>query len=157
MAAASMSDIDFRVTAFDAPESVELIGELQAEYMVRYGTGDETPVDAREFAAPRGIFVVGWDAELPVACGGVRVTAPGLAELKRMYVRVAARRRGIARQLLTRLEDEARLLGAGMLRLQTGLQQPEAIAMYESAGYTGTEPFGHYADEPLARHFAKAL
>jgi GNAT superfamily N-acetyltransferase len=152
-----MSDIEFKVMAYDAPESAELIGELEAEYVVRYGTTDETPVDAGEFAAPCGVFVVGFDGELPVACGGVRVIEPGLAELKRMYVRAATRRRGIARQLLTRLEDEARLLGAVRLRLETGLRQPEAIAMYASAGYTSTEPFGHYAGQPLSRHFAKDL
>lgn len=152
-----MSDITFRVTPFDAPESRLLIGEVQAEYVERYGGPDETPVDPAEFAPPHGIFVVGWDICELVACGGVRITAPGVAELKRMYVRASARRRGIARTLLGRLEDEARGLGAGLLRLETGSRQPEAIALYESAGYAATEPFGHYACEPESRHFAKEL
>ena len=74
-----------------------------------------------------------------------------------MYVIPAARRRGIARALLDHLEDEARTLGATRLRLETGLHQPEAIALYASAGYVETEPFGHYAGAPLARHLAKNL
>jgi GNAT superfamily N-acetyltransferase len=152
-----VSDIEFRVTAFDAPESAELIEEVQGEYVVRYGGRDETAVDPAEFVPPQGVFIVGWDGDLPVACGGVRITGPGLAELKRVFVRAAARRRGIARQLLDRLENEARSLGAARLRLETGIRQPEAIAMYESAGYTDTDPFGHYADEPLSRHLAKVL
>lgn len=152
-----MSDIDFKVTPFDAPESRLLIEEVQAEYVERYGGPDETPVDPAEFAPPQGVFLVGWDICELVACGGVRITEPGLAVLKRMYVRAQARRRGIARLLLARLEDEARALGAAVLRLETGARQPEAIALYEAAGFLETDPFGHYANEPESRHFAKRL
>jgi GNAT superfamily N-acetyltransferase len=152
-----MSDLCFRVTPFDAPESALLINEVQAEYVARYGGVDETPVDPTEFAPPNGIFVVGWDICDLVACGGVRLVEPGVAELKRMYVRVAARRRGIARMLLARLEDEAHAIGATTLRLETGLRQPEAIALYTSAGYVATEPFGFYAGAPESRHYAKQL
>jgi ribosomal protein S18 acetylase RimI-like enzyme len=74
-----------------------------------------------------------------------------------MYVAPAVRRRGIARALLSRLEIEARALGASVLRLETGLHQPEAIALYESAGYVEIEPFGYYANAPLARHLARQL
>jgi len=92
-----------------------------------------------------------------VACGGLRLVAADVGELKRMYVVPTARRRGIARALLHHLEDGARLLGASRLRLETGLNQPEAIALYESAGYQPTEPFGPYAEHVLARHLAKSL
>ena len=152
-----MSDLAFRITPFDAPESALLIEEVQAEYVERYGGPDEAPVDPSDFAPPHGVFVVGWESCALVGCGGVRVTEPGIAELKRMYVRQAARRRGIARQLLARVEDEARALGATTLRLETGLRQPEAIALYTSAGYVATEPFGYYAGHPNSRHFAKQL
>jgi GNAT superfamily N-acetyltransferase len=152
-----MSDIEVSVAAYDAPTVAEMIAELQAEYVVRYGSGDDTPVRASEFAPPNGIFVIGSDDETPVACGGIRLTAPGVAELKRMYVRAPARRRGIARFLLARLEDEARALGASRVQLETGRRQPEAIAMYEAAGYEPTDPFGHYADAPESVHLAKDL
>lgn len=149
--------IEFRVAAFDASESVELIEEVQQEYVLRYGVRDLTHLEAAEFAPPRGIFVVGWEADQSVGCGGVRIVEAGVGELKRMYVVAASRRRGIARALLGRLEIEAHVLGAAVLRLETGLHQPEAIALYESAGYLVTEPFGYYANAPLARHLAKHL
>lgn len=152
-----MSSVEFRVAAFDAQESVVLTEAVQEEYVMRYGGRDETRVDAAEFAPPRGIFVVGWDADQPVACGGVRLIEPGVAELKRMYVAPQIRRRGIARALLRRLEAEACKLGAAVLRLETGLSQHEALALYASAGYLDVEPFGHYANAPLARHLAKRL
>ena len=149
--------IDFKTAAFDAPESVELIEAVQQEYVVRYGSRDASQLEVAEFAPPQGVFVVGWHLDQPVACGGVRVVEAGVAELKRMYVAPAVRRRGIARALLGRLEGEAHALGALVLRLETGLHQPEAIALYESAGYAKTEPFGYYANAPLARHLAKQL
>lgn len=152
-----MTAIEFTSTALDAPESLELIEAVQQEYVVRYGGRDVTELAVAEFSPPQGIFVVGRDAGQPVACGGVRLVDGDVGELKRMYVVPAARRRGIARALLRHLEHEARTLGATRLRLETGLNQPEAIALYASAGYVDTEPFGHYAGARLARHLGKNL
>lgn len=59
--------------------------------------------------------------------------------------------------MLRRLEEEALGLGALELRLETGSMQPEALAMYEAAGYLPTEPFGFYAGHELAHHLAKRL
>ncbi len=152
-----MNELEFTIAALDAPESLALIEGVQQEYVVRYGGPDVTELAVAEFASPQGIFVIGRDAGEPVACGGVRLVEAEVGELKRMYVVPAARRRGIARALLTHLEGEARKLGATRLRLETGLHQPEAIALYASAGYSDAEPFGHYAGAPLARHLAKEL
>jgi GNAT superfamily N-acetyltransferase len=152
-----MNSVEFKPAALDAAVSLELIEEVQQEYVVRYGSRDVTELSAIEFTPPQGIFMIGWDAEQPVACGGVRLVAPGVAELKRMYVVPEARRRGIARAMLADLESQARLLGAAHLRLETGLHQPEALSLYASAGYIDAEPFGHYAGAPLARHLAKSL
>ena len=152
-----MNSIEFKPAALDAAASLELIEAVQQEYVARYGGRDVTELAVAEFEPPQGIFMIGWDAAAPVACGGVRLVAPGVAELKRMYVVPAARRRGIARAMLADLESRARLLGAVQLRLETGLHQPEALSLYASAGYIDAEPFGHYADAPLARHLAKSL
>jgi GNAT superfamily N-acetyltransferase len=149
--------LDLRVTPFDAPESIALVDAVQAEYVQRYGGPDETPIDAEEFGPPSGIFLVGSLDGEPVACGGLRVLEPGVVELKRMYVVPAARRRGIARQTLRRLEVEAELLGAHELRLETGSRQPEALAMYQSEGYRETEKYGYYADHELSHHLAKTV
>ncbi len=152
-----MNEVEFTATPLDAPESLDLVDAVQQEYVVRYGGPGVTELAAAEFAPPQGIFMIGRDAGQPVACGGVRLVEPGVGELKRMYVVPTARRRGVARALLHRLEAEARNLGATRLRLETGLHQPEALALYASAGYEDAEPFGHYAGAPLARHLAKDL
>ncbi|HEY5049735.1 MAG TPA: GNAT family N-acetyltransferase [Acidothermaceae bacterium] len=152
-----MNELQFTVAALDAPSSLELIEAVQQEYVARYGGRDITELAVAEFTPPQGIFVIGRDGGQPVACGGVRLVEAAVGELKRMYVVPTARRRGIARALLDHLETEARTLGATRLRLETGLHQPEALALYASAGYADAEPFGHYAGAPLARHLAKNL
>ncbi|MCT2584789.1 GNAT family N-acetyltransferase [Actinophytocola gossypii] len=145
------------VLPYDHPDAVTLIAEVQQEYVVRYGAPDRAPVDPAEFAPPEGLFLVGYLDGAPVVCGGWRVHGDGDAELKRMYVTPAARGRGLARSMLAELERTAALAGHRRLVLETGLRQPEAIALYRSSGYTEAPRFGHYADEPLSVHLGKPL
>jgi GNAT superfamily N-acetyltransferase len=142
---------------FDDPVAAQLIEELQAEYLVRYGTPDETPIDEGEFDPPAGLFLVGLLDGDPVAAGGWRRIRPGLGEIKRMYVAERARGRGLSRLLLARLESTLAAEGYERVVLMTGLAQPEAIALYESSGYVPGESYGVYAGEPLARFYRKEL
>jgi ribosomal protein S18 acetylase RimI-like enzyme len=149
--------LDLRDAPYDGGDAQLLIDELQAEYVVRYGGPDETPVDPAEFAPPDGLFVIGYLDGAPVAMGGLRRHADGEVEIKRMYVVPAARRQGFSRQLLTALEHRAGALGASRIILETGQNQPEAIALYESAGYSPIAGFGHYRHAPLSLSFEKRL
>ena len=140
--------------SFDDPVVVALVDELQGEFVVRYGGPDETVVEPGDFEAPRGAFYVGFDDGLPVAMGGWRfrpdvrrLGASVAAEIKRMY----------ARAVLAHLERTAASASADVMVLETGLEQPEAIALYASSGYVLVENFGYYQDSPLARCFAKRL
>jgi GNAT superfamily N-acetyltransferase len=139
------------------PLAQQLIGELQQEYVVRYGGPDETAVDGAQFAAPYGAFFVARVEGEAVGCAGLRRHDDAVVEIKRMFVRAAYRRRGHARALLRALEERARASGYMRVILETGMAQPEAIALYESAGYQPIAGFGHYAAEPLSRSFAKDI
>jgi putative acetyltransferase len=79
-----------------------------------------------------------------VGCGGVAMFG-SFAEVKRMYVRDDARGRGIARAVLDRIESEVRSSGIGLLRLETGDRQFDAIRLYERAGFRRCDAFGEYA------------
>lgn len=142
---------------YDDPEVSALIAALQQEYVRRYGTQDETEVDAAEFAPPHGVLLLGLRGGTAVAMGGWRPHAPGVVEIKRMYVPEAMRRRGLARLMLAALEARAAAAGAHRVVLNTGLEQPEAVAVYHSAGYRPIDGYGFYADAPLALFFAKEL
>lgn len=144
------------VVAFDHPDAVKLIAEVQQEYVVRYGGEDVTPVDPAEFAPPRGLFLVAYVDDAPAACGGWRAHDTD-AELKRMYVSPAFRGRGLARAVLASLERTAGEAGFDRVILETGQRQPEAIALYRSAGYEPVSRFGYYAQEPEAVHLGKAV
>ena len=134
-----------------------LVEEVQEEYVVRYGGRDETPVDPDEFAPPGGLFLVAYVGDEPIGCVGLRRHDADVVEMKRMFVRTQHRRRGLARAMLAALEDRARALGYHRLILETGLAQPEAIALYESAGYERIPSFGHYSWSPSNRCFGKDL
>ncbi|WP_253779474.1 GNAT family N-acetyltransferase [Goodfellowiella coeruleoviolacea] len=153
-----------RTLAYNHPDAAKLIAEVQQEYVRRYGDPDITPVDPAEFAAPRGLFLVGYLDGEPVACGGWRVPSedtehvlPGDAEMKRMYVVPAARGRGLARRVLAELERTAAEAGHRRMILETGTKQPEAIALYTSAGYQPTTKFGVYRDDENSVCLAKPL
>ncbi|MFI7544982.1 GNAT family N-acetyltransferase [Actinoplanes sp. NPDC049599] len=92
-----------------------------------------------------------------VACGAWQPLGAGVAELKRMYVRPAFRGRGIARQLIVALEEEALADDRPELRLETGTYLPAAIALYRSAGYAPIPVFGEYVGNPYSVCFAKSL
>jgi len=146
------------------PDAARLVEEVQEEYVVRYGGPDETPLDPAYFEPPSGAFFVGYLDDVPVATGAWRrrsdVVVDGssnTAEIKRMYVALGARGRGLARAMLAHLERTAAEQGAEVMILETGLAQPEAIALYESSGYTPIAGFGFYKDAPLARCFARRL
>ena len=141
---------------YDHPDAAELIAEVQQEYVVRYGGPDQTRVDSVEFTPPAGLFLVGYRDGVAVACGGWRSHGSD-TELKRMYVRPAARGAGVARLMLAELERTAREAGHQRMILETGANQPEAVALYKSAGYVTVPGFGYYAGEPLAIHLGKPL
>lgn len=152
-----MSDLDIRAESMDSPAARTLIAEVQQEYVKRYGGFDETTLDTAEFQAPNGAFFVGYLDGVPVICGGWRALPswPGTAEIKRMFVLEAFRRRGLARLLLAHIEDSVRDAGYDQLWLETGVNQPEALALYASSGYEPIDGYGHYKDAPLARPMGK--
>lgn len=146
------------------PDAVLLVEQVQEEYVVRYGGRDESPIDPAEFEDPTGMFFLGRLDGVPVVTGAWRrrtdVSLAGTtrtAEVKRMYVAPPARGRGLARRMLAHLEDTARVAGIEAFVLETGMRQPEAIALYASSGYARIPGFGYYRDSPLSRCFGKTL
>jgi GNAT superfamily N-acetyltransferase len=119
------------------------------------GEGDDLRDD--EVLPPDGRFVIVFEGGEPVACGGFRRHDAETAEIKRMWVRPHARGRGLARLVLRELESSARARGYRALVLETGLRQPEALALYESHGYTPIPSYGFYKESPLSRCYRKEL
>jgi GNAT superfamily N-acetyltransferase len=146
-----------RPVGYADPVAQHLIERVQQEYVVRYGGRDAAVVDPAEFSPPLGLFLVAEVGGVPAGCGGWRAHADGAAEVKRMYVEPAFRRRGIAALVLAELERTAAAAGHHHLLLNSGDRQPEALALYARAGYTPVTGYGVYADEPGAVFLGKDL
>lgn len=140
---------------FGAAESRELLAEFDHEMRLRYGSGDEPmhPVPPADVVT----FLVARVDGRAVGCSALRRHDSGLAEVKRMYVRADARRLGIGMALLSQLVAAGRDAGFSVLRLETGGAQPEAIAMYEAAGWRLIDGFGQYAWSDTQRSYELRL
>ena len=149
--------LDLRTTVYDDPVVRALEAQVQAEYTRRYGGPDADATDPTHFVPPDGAFLVGWVGTEPVVTGALRRHDEDTGEIKRMYVVDAYRGRGYARAVLAELEQLAVAAGYRRIVLETGIEQPEAIALYLSSGYEPIAGFGHYRDSPLARSYVKVL
>lgn len=161
-----MTSVNIRSLPFDHPDAVKLNDEVQAEYRERYdGDGDATHLEPSDFQPPRGVYLIAYDdSDRPVATGGWRSQdqsdegfSDGDAELKRMFVIREMRGNGLARRILATLEDDARAAGRTRMVLETGTEQPEAIALYVSSGYEPCPKFGYYRHSESSRCYAKQL
>lgn len=139
-------------------EASTLLAQLRAELVEKYPDELEgTPFRPEQLAVPGAVFLLARIAERAVGCGAFRPLEPRIAEVKRMFVLPEARRFGVGRKILEQLESAAGVMGYASLRLETGLRQPEAIQLYESAGYRRVPCYGPYADNPLSVCFEKLL
>jgi GNAT superfamily N-acetyltransferase len=149
--------LDIAREPYDSPDALALARAQRDELLARYGNhGSGGEPEAEEFSESGAFLVVRLESR-PVACGGVRRLADGVAEIKRMYVVPDGRGRGIGRTLLAALEREASDAGLPCVRLETGCRQPEAIALYERAGYRRIPPYGPFVDDPDSVCFEKTL
>jgi putative acetyltransferase len=154
------SETSLKIAAEDAGgvAAMKLIEELCSSLNALYGTL-ASPFSPNDVQVRRAVFVVARLGDEPVGCGALRPLDgdADAVELKRMFVKPEARRRGIARRLLADLEARARAFGYKTIRLETGDRQREAIALYEACGYRRIEPFGHYVGNPISVCFERHL
>jgi GNAT superfamily N-acetyltransferase len=142
----------------DSPDAVELIGELDVHLM-----GHPYPPQSRHaFSVDKLLrervvfFVARYDGQL-AGCGGIKMFGTDYGEVKRMFVRPEFRGKGLGKAMLRHLADYAREKGAGLLRLETGIYEVEAIRLYERFGFARRAPFGEYVVDPLSVYFEKSI
>jgi len=132
-----------------------LILELDLDIAALYPGLPINGIDAAEFERAGGYFVIAKDGEEAVGCGAFRPVDERCAEIKRMFVRRTARRRGIARQILRHLEEEIRRRGFRSIVLETGYDNTEALALYEAEGYFPIPAYLGYVGSPISRCYVK--
>ena len=126
-----------------------LIGELDAELLRHYPPEQRHGLALEAIFQPHIRFFTAWLDGAAAGCGGVALFAD-FAEVKRMYVREAARGQGVADAILARLAAEASDAGLSLLRLETGTRQQAAIGFYRRAGFVPCPAFPPYSTMPAA-------
>ncbi len=131
-------------TNSDNSDFRELVVLLDRDLQIRDGIEHSFYAQFNKVDKIRHVIVAYENGEA-VGCGAIKEYAEGTAEIKRMFVRAERRGRGIAKSILSELEMWAGELNFSECILETGLKQPEAIALYQKSGYETITNYGQYA------------
>lgn len=150
------SSSDFAIRSAEYPADLETARELFREYAAWLGIdfcfqGFDAELAALPgyYAPPRGELLIAEDlaTKHPVGCVAVRpMSAPGMCEMKRMYVRQIARGTGLGRRLAIQILEVARKRGYRVMRLDTLGRLVPAITLYRSLGFRDIPA---YYDNPI--------
>ena len=140
----------------DNSDFMELVKELDSDLKIRDG---EEHVFYAQFNKTDKInyVVVAYDGDIPVGCGALKEYSNGTMEVKRMFVRINKRGKGIASRMLHELEIWSKELGYKKCVLETGNKQPEAIRLYEKNQYAIIPNYGQYKGVENSVCFEKEL
>ena len=149
----SIEGVDPRV-----PEVIEMIRELDL-YMGRlYPAESNHLMDIHSLVQPDVRFFAAKVDGAYRACGAIKLHGRDYAEVKRVYVMPNTRGLGLGRRMVATLEEAARRENIGLMRLETGIFQPEALALFEASGFRRCSAFGSYpADDPYSVFMEKRL
>jgi putative acetyltransferase len=141
----------------DTADATALIEELEAHLASLYPAESRHGFSVQKLLAEDVPFFLLRDEGTPAGCGGVKLFGTAYGEIKRMYVRPQFRGMGFGKLLLSHLEAYALANGVNLLRLETGVYQREAIALYERIGFRRIPPFGSYKEDPLSMCYEKHI
>jgi putative acetyltransferase len=139
------------------PEVYKLIEQLDHYLTHLYRAESNHLLSLESLQQPNVTFITISIDNVIVACGALVKQDEDYAEIKRMFVLPEFRGLKIGRRLLDELESCARASGLKLIRLETGISQPEALGLYEKAGYQYCDPFGNYIEDPLSIFMEKKL
>jgi putative acetyltransferase len=135
------------------PARIEQVRSLFREYAAFLGIDltfqrfeEEVAGLPGDYAPPTGALLLAVEEGAALGCVALRKLGDGVCEMKRLFVRPAHRGRGIGKALARASLDEGVRLGYRLMRLDTLDRLREAMALYESLGFTRIAP---YYDNPL--------
>ncbi|MCW5923039.1 MAG: GNAT family N-acetyltransferase [Saprospiraceae bacterium] len=151
-----MNSLFIKRTDSSNPDFVALVRHLDAELATRDGDDHAFYAQFNKIDSLKNVVVAYWNGKA-VGCGAFKPLEDGVMEVKRMFVSPELRGKGIASSVLSELEHWASELGAHSCCLETGLRQPEAIALYQKNGYDRIPNYGQYMGVENSVCFEKHL
>lgn len=139
------------------PEARTLLAALDDYLYALYPPESVHRLDPAILAGPGCTFLVARYDGKAQGCGALWRHASGWGEIKRVYVTPTSRGRGVGRAIMTALYDQALAEGLAVVRLETGVDQPEALALFRATGMTEIGRFGDYPEDPLSVYFERRL
>lgn len=140
----------------DTQVAKQLLKELDDHLTRLYPPASNHLLSTSQLLEPNVIFVVARIDGLAIGCGAVLLKT-GYGEIKRVFVKPDRRGTGIGAQIVQQLCSISSEHGLGIVRLETGTSQPEAMRLYELAGFRRTGPFGDYSDDILSVFYEREL
>ena len=141
----------------DSEDASALIFELEAHLEPLYPAESRHGFSIEKLLQEKVDFFVARVDSKPASCGAIKLFGVDYGEVKRLYVRPQFRGLGLGRLMLNHLADFAKDNGISVLRLETGIYQPEALGLYKKIGFKKIGPFGEYQDDPLSIFYEKCL
>lgn len=143
----------------DSPQARELIAQSDALMASLYPAESNHLEGVAALQQPGVHFAGVVDGGRLLAIGACRLRQDDgeYGEIKRVFVPAAERGKGHSRAIMAYLERQLCERGIGLARLETGVRQPEALALYRSLGYRERGPFGTYTPDPLSVFMEKEL
>jgi putative acetyltransferase len=141
----------------DTPDAIMLIEELEGELEGFYPNESRHGYSVEKLIQLNVAFFVTRKDGVPAGIGGVQFFGKEYGEVKRMYVRPSFRGFGLAKLMLEELSKHAKENGIHVLRLETGIHQKDAIALYRKWGFKEIAHFGEYNEDPLSLFFEKEI
>jgi putative acetyltransferase len=141
----------------DQPDVMRLIEALDRLMIDLYPPESNHLLDINALLDPAVTFLVARAAGEAVGCGAILNDPRGWGEVKRMFVQPEQRGKRLGARVLSRLEGAALAAELPLLRLETGIRNKDALALYRRAGFVECEPFGDYAPDPLSVFMEKRV
>jgi putative acetyltransferase len=148
-----------KIDDLSGPEIHALLQEHLRDVMLHSPPESVHALDIEGLRQPQVTFWSAWEDGELLGCGALKELDPGHAEIKSMRTAEAHTRKGVARNLLAKIIDEARHRGYTRLSLETGSMQAfePARRLYSDFGFTYCEPFADYVEDPYSVFMSREL
>lgn len=143
-------------TDSDSLDFQKLVLELDKDLAIKNGETNSFFAQYNKIDLIRHV-VVAYEADRAVGCGAIKEYRNGIMEVKRMFVPIEMRGKGIAGKILTELQIWAKELGYSKCILETGDKMIEAIGLYKKHHFKIIPNYGQYANIHSSVCFEKEI